>query len=568
MKNYRYPRWLTSLLIAALVLGVIFRFVNLDRKVYWHDEAYTSMRAAGYTRHEIDRELFQNQLINATDLQKFQNIKPNSTPADTIRSLTTEDPQHPPLYFLLARFWMALFGGSLTASRLLPALLSLLSLPLMYVLAIELFASKAVAFLATLLLALSPFDILFAQTARQYGLLTTAIIGSNWLLIRAMRSPSLFRWGLYGAGVAFGLYVHPFFGLTTLAQGAYLVAAVVLGFLPKRSFPPDKPVAGKAVDPAPMTSSKPEFVPLPNLRLLGQFLLANGFAVLLYSPWLWVLLSNYQRAAATTDWTKANVPLIYLLKLWILSFSSLFNDLDFGFDNPITYLGRLPLILLILFALYVVYRRLPRTTSLLVLANSLLPFLMLVLPDLVVGGKRSAVSRYLISCYPGIQLVVAYLLAAGLAGGKAFWRWVITLTIAVSLLSLGVSASADTWWNKDLSYFNAEVLQRVNAETEKNNPVLVSDLGDDFTNTGDLMSLSYGFKPNVKLFLVGQPANLEPLQREADILVFRPSVKLKEAIAQYKEWQLEPVSHPAKLWRLQRAYLINDYLPLLNPPIP
>ena len=34
--------------VVLLVLGIFFRFVNIDRKIYWHDEAYTSLRVAGY----------------------------------------------------------------------------------------------------------------------------------------------------------------------------------------------------------------------------------------------------------------------------------------------------------------------------------------------------------------------------------------------------------------------------------------------------------------------------------------------------------------------------------------
>jgi uncharacterized membrane protein len=96
------------------------------------NEAYTSLRAAGFTRQQIDDELFQNMIVTAPELPKYQRIKPGSTAADTIHSLALEDPQHPPFYLLMARFWMEEFGSSLTAARSSPALLSLLSLPLMY----------------------------------------------------------------------------------------------------------------------------------------------------------------------------------------------------------------------------------------------------------------------------------------------------------------------------------------------------------------------------------------------------------------------------------------------------
>ena len=195
-------RWLLGLLAIAILLGIGFRFFELDRKLYWHDEAYTSLRVAGFTRQEIDDELFQNRIIPAPELQKYQRIKPGSTATDTIHSLALEDPQHPPLYFLMARIWMQEFGSSLTASRTWPAILSLLSLPLMYALAQELFASNLTSLLATAILALSPFDILFAQTARQYSLLTAIVIGSSLLLLRAVRLQNLSNWVLYALSIA------------------------------------------------------------------------------------------------------------------------------------------------------------------------------------------------------------------------------------------------------------------------------------------------------------------------------------------------------------------------------
>ncbi len=526
--NHTASAGLRILLIIVIILGIAFRFINLDRKVYWHDEVYTSMRAAGFTRGEIDEELFQNKIIPAPALQKFQQIKPGSTVADTINSLKVEDPQHPPLYFLMTRFWMQIFGGSLTASRLLPALLSLFSLPLMYKLAIELFNSQRVAWMATALFAISPFDILFAQTARQYGLLTTLVIGSSLSLLRSLRYSNWKNWTVYGISVALGLYTHPFFALTLIGQGIF----VLLG---RRNVQTNRWI----VSPVAQGIN----------RWLG-FGGAIALALVLYAPWIQVLFTNSQRAADTTDWARIPQPFSYLAKLWTLSFTSLFVDLDFGFDNPWTYLLRIPFVVLILGAFYFVYRRTPRRVWLFILTSVFVPFLLLALPDLLLGGKRSAVSRYLISCYPGIQLAVAYLLAIGLTTGRAFWRGALALVVTASIISCGTSALAETWWNKDLSYENATVSRLVNAEAAKN-PVLASDIGDDFTNTGDLISLSYRLKDNVRLFLMSRPTNFEAIAQESEVLLFRPSNAIRKAIAQ-KGWRLQAVSAPGNLWRLIR----------------
>src|SRR4028118_580011 len=84
---------LRFLVIVLLLLGVFFRFANIDHKLYWHDEVYTTLRAAGFTGKEIGQEIFKNQIFSPQDLQKFQRLKAGSTVTDTLESLAIEDPQ-------------------------------------------------------------------------------------------------------------------------------------------------------------------------------------------------------------------------------------------------------------------------------------------------------------------------------------------------------------------------------------------------------------------------------------------------------------------------------------------
>jgi len=68
--------WFRFLIVILLVLGVFFRFANLDLKVYWHDEVYTSFRIAGYTRKELVPQVFNGKVMNPEDLQKYQRPRP------------------------------------------------------------------------------------------------------------------------------------------------------------------------------------------------------------------------------------------------------------------------------------------------------------------------------------------------------------------------------------------------------------------------------------------------------------------------------------------------------------
>ena len=141
MKNWQLPPlWWRFFILSLLTLGIFLRFVNIDHKVYWHDEVYTSIRISGYTGDEVGREIFTGKIIGIQKLQKYQQISSDKGLDDTIKALC-EHPEHPPLYYLIARLWIQLFGSSVATIRSLSAIISLLAFPCIYWLCRELFDS-------------------------------------------------------------------------------------------------------------------------------------------------------------------------------------------------------------------------------------------------------------------------------------------------------------------------------------------------------------------------------------------------------------------------------------------
>ena len=160
------PTWLRFFITILLVVGVFFRFVNLDRKVYWFDETITSLRISGYTESEIVKQVCNGREIGVEDLQRYRHPAQGKTLADTVTSLAVEDSQHPPLYYVIARIWIQWFGDSVAATRSLSAVISLLAFPCIYWLCLELFNSSLTGWVAVALIAVSPFHVLYAQEAR------------------------------------------------------------------------------------------------------------------------------------------------------------------------------------------------------------------------------------------------------------------------------------------------------------------------------------------------------------------------------------------------------------------
>jgi hypothetical protein len=203
---------------------------------------------------------------------------------------------------------------------------------------------------------------------------------------------------------------------------------------------------------------------------------------------------------------------------------------------------RLPFVVLILLSvIYLVKDKTNKTIGSFLITSAFIPFLILVSADLILDGKRSAVTRYLIGCFSFVQIMSAYLILRIFSWKKTIGVFVITIITITSLSSIFVSSQARTWWNKDLSYNNAPIIQTVN---NAQRPIVVSDLGDYFTNTGDLIGMAIDFKPDVRLLLVPMKSSLqetlERFQTNGELFFFRPSQQLLE--------QIKSISLPYKIW--------------------
>lgn len=166
------------MIIIILSLGLFFRCASLDKKVYWVDEVATSLRVAGYTKQEAIIELSKREIITIADLQKYQKLDDRRNLFFTITALQ-KSPEHAPLYFLITRFWLQLFGSSILAIRSLSVIFSLLAIIALYYLCRELFNCRLVGEIAISLMAVSPFFVAYAQEARPYSLWTLTILLSS-----------------------------------------------------------------------------------------------------------------------------------------------------------------------------------------------------------------------------------------------------------------------------------------------------------------------------------------------------------------------------------------------------
>ena len=90
------------------------------------------LRIAGYTKTEFTEKFVNGSVISVQELQVYQQLNTERGFKDTIRSLANENPEHPPLYYAIARLISQLFGTSVTTIRSLSAIISLLALVCQY----------------------------------------------------------------------------------------------------------------------------------------------------------------------------------------------------------------------------------------------------------------------------------------------------------------------------------------------------------------------------------------------------------------------------------------------------
>ena len=504
------------LIVTLLVIGILFRFYNLDAKTYWHDEVHTSMRVSGYNDEDVIKQAFQGQIISPQDLLKFQKIPPEHSLKDTWKRLV-EHPEHPPLYYFLSRLWQDLFGSSVTASRSLAAVFGVLVFPSIYWLCWELFHSTTIGWTAVALTAISPFHILYAQEAREYSFWTVTVLLASAALIRAVNLRKIQWWLLYAVCLALSFYVSLLSVFLAVAHAVYIVVIEKLR---------------------------------PNKTTIS-FTLSGIVAVLLFSPWLKVIREQSSAFQDNTYWITISPPFIELLSAWDLNLNAVFIDL-----HPSSNLFLAPrLTAIILFfvgyTLFFIYRCCPIKIWFFLLTLIIIPAAALMLPDLIAGGRKSVMMRYYCPSIVGIEVAVAFwLVNAKAIHNKLRWS-VFYLLVVAGICSAIISSQTPTWWNKVVSYNIPEIAAKIN---KLDRPLVISNNHD--INIGNSISLSYLLNPQVKLLFTEKPHVPEiPAGDFSEVLVWNISDPLLEEFKQKNNCNLELVDSD--------SYPDSDYYPVL-----
>ncbi|NEQ49083.1 MAG: hypothetical protein F6K11_02975 [Leptolyngbya sp. SIO3F4] len=532
------PRNLRFVIVGLLVLGIFFRFANLDQKLYWRDEAFTSLRIFGYTKQEVTNEVTDGKIVGKVFLQSYQKFNPQKGLFDVVKSLAVEDPKHPPLYFVMTRLWTQVFGDSVAVIRSFSAFISLLILPSIYWLCLELFGASSLAWMAVALIAVSPFHIIYAQEARMYALHMLNILLSSAALLRAIRLNTKRSWGLYAGTISLGLYTHTIFSLVAVIHGVYVI--LNKGFRASRIF--------------------------------ISYLKSSLLGLLFFAPWLFLILSQLDKVQSTTDWVyKINLSLDDLRIGWEVHFARLFFDINPSYEYKNDVYDNLwwvvirVLIVLFVYSLYFLIRRSSKKIYSFILVLIFLPALVLAVPDVLFGGIRSIQARYSIITYLGCQLSLIYLFAKtnridyfdGERKWQYLWGVLFVILISLEIVSCSLSFSQDTWWNKGINSHNLPMSNILNQESSLlMSECSLSSLQNWDEQFGNLISLSYHLNNQVKMQCFDNFEQID-ISKIPDgfnrYFLLNPPASLQTQIEQQHQLELEPVyENYESLWKLER----------------
>ncbi|NOZ63947.1 MAG: hypothetical protein GXO71_03270 [Caldiserica bacterium] len=140
------------LLLLIICAGVVLRLYQLGSRDFWYDEAW--------------------KLISSRDLY-------------------TSYLDHRPLFNFLLHFWQKVFPQNEFSIRLLPALFSILTIPVFFLLSRELMP-LAPSLWGTFLLSISPLQVWYAQELRAYSLIAFLVILTAYLFLKAVKGSRKF----------------------------------------------------------------------------------------------------------------------------------------------------------------------------------------------------------------------------------------------------------------------------------------------------------------------------------------------------------------------------------------
>ena len=464
----------TAAAVALLLLclaGVAARFVNIDRKEFWHDECYTALVISGHTTRQLASAI-SSKVVPFSDLKEYRTVGGSSTIANILHSISEDEPGHAPIFYFKELVFCKIFGSTPFTMRLVSVLIGVATLPVVFWLALETYELPILALLTLAFACLSPSMIYYAQEARDYSLGIFFMFTTSACLLFALRKPSKYSWAAYCASVVLGLYSWLFMTIVVAAQLLYVVMCQ------KRT-----------------------------AKIWRPFTICLALAGLSFLPWLAMLSQSSENFSHAYDWIQSDITLLSLLTIWLAIPYKAFAL--FGFKTA--RFGLLLLIITILQFIALALSARHRSAKSLQLIIIAVWFAVFAGQDAIFGGARSAPFRYHSLVIGSVIILFAYLIQ---------WLWqqrfakvAKCLAVSIVLFIFSVEALSDIYmlhvriWPDKAIAMRFTDLMATSLNREKD-VVLVCE--QQRINLPELLDLSIVINPETRL-LFRDSKNPQPL---------------------------------------------------------
>lgn len=357
-----------------------------------------------------------------------------------------------------------------------------------------------------------------------YVLWTVTILVSSASLLRAMRLQRKRDWGIYGASLTLGLYTFPFSILVAIAHGIYVAIAEV---------------------PQLFNRSQTR---IAISKTLSNYLIASTASVIAYAPWI-VLLTQIDETKMGT-WRQTTLPFSDVFKYWLMQTSHLFADLNpeyrgvESFQEPLTFYPMIFVWVSILYSFYFLVRNCSKSIWSFILPLILTTALALALPDLIFGGIRSNIVRYLIPCYIGLQLSIVNLIYFQITRqstrifSKKIWQFGLVVILSMGVISCSIISTSPFWSNKFFNKQNIPIAEIINSSE---NALIITHFDSDIT-LSNLISISHSLSnKNTTIRLVDKPHLRESDRVFSDKFILNPPLEWLNLIKQENKFQVEKI---------------------------
>ena len=524
--------FLKILIIVALIGGIFLRFYNLDGKALSNDETFSLTYIYGHSLAGV----IDTKILSVEDLRSYQQVNFEEPLNIAVSRLLKNPYVFPPLYGVLMQVWARFlenFTDNLAfIARTLSVVMGILSLLAMYLLCRELEEqSSPFPWISTALIAISPFHLQYSQIVRTYSLITLTTLLASFFLLRAIRLNTKWSWSYYAISLALGLYSNLLFGFVAISHSIYVLI----------------------------------WEKFRLTKILKSYIIAAFMGGLAFIPWFILFITKPGLLGYSVAQVLQKTTFLSLATSWIKNIRPIFIDVNNPWVNFTAFFAKfqrfsaLIILIIVLISFYYLARFGNRRIKIFLFCLITFCGLLLMLKDLIQGGRFSVRLRYMIPYVLSIELAVSYFLARQLKSKlflrKQLAKVTLCFLILGGLLSCNLITFANSWWA-----FGAPDYPLIASKINQ-----ISNSVTIFEDLGDALTMSYLLNPQNSVHLTRKVPEFLELednnfyQKFDNIILFKPNKKTLNKIKEDSNLNLESllVSNP-NLPSQPNAWLIRN----------